>query len=81
MSRVTIANSTVRRVIHMSACIPRFHSLNSLDLIKNGFQTPETSPSQRRGLKIGVHMITPFCPALAGSFVLTIRQRMGGKSY
>jgi hypothetical protein len=59
VARVAVADLTVAGVVHVTAGITGFHRVHSLDLIINSFQTPETSPGQCCGLKIGVHTITP----------------------
>src|SRR5687768_1422489 len=76
MSRIAIADRSVGGVVHMPACISRFDAMYTLDLIKNSFQAPETSPSQCGSLKIVVHMITPFL-----SFLTPNRQRDNAKTY
>src|SRR5262245_43380105 len=60
MPRIAIADITVGGVDCVAACITRLNAVDTLDLIINSFQTPEASPSQCCGLKIGIHTITPF---------------------
>jgi hypothetical protein len=55
MTRVPAADCAVGGVVDMAACVARFHGMHAFDFIENGFQAPETSPGQRRGLKIGCH--------------------------
>src|SRR3989304_4697047 len=64
MSRIPIADFAVGWIVHVAACIARFHGVDSLDLIKDSFKTPETPPGQCRSMKIGVHMNTPFLPLI-----------------
>jgi hypothetical protein len=57
---ISVADCPVGWVVDMAASIARLHAMHAFDLVKNSFETPEASPSQCCGLKIVVHMITPF---------------------
>src|SRR6266545_836998 len=46
MTCIAIANGAIGGVVHVAAGITRLNTLDSLDLVINGFQTPEASPSQ-----------------------------------
>jgi hypothetical protein len=59
------ADFLVTRIFHVPACVAGFNRLYAFQLIKNGFETPEASPCQCCGLKVGVHIKTPFLKFLS----------------
>src|SRR5690349_8930690 len=52
---VPVAYGPIGGVLYVSAGITGLYALHTLEFIKNGLQTPETSPGQCCGLKMVAH--------------------------